>query len=158
MEHYSKTELCALGLCGLFLAYFEWTSDSSLIIWSKIHFTSCRKVRCLPRSYTSSSTPCYLSPPLHVRENRKLSLRMQSPSNHSSYDNEVSIIYYPFNPSLTLSGFTTSFSVWYQNHNNQKPNKMHQMLLTMASWFWSSLWWKLSVGSHTALPLLSNET
>ena len=24
-------------------------------------------------------------------------------------------------------------------------------------WLWTSLWWKLSVGSHTALPLQSNE-
>ena len=41
--------------------FLEWTSDKFIDHLIKIHFTSCRKVRCLPRSYTSSSTPCSLS-------------------------------------------------------------------------------------------------
>lgn len=96
-----------------------------------------------------------------MRENRKLSLTKDAKSLQPFllWQRGLLIIYYPSNPSLTLSGFTT-FLFKCDNQNQIKCTKcfwLWQKKEQWPLWLWTRLWWKLSVGSHTGLPLQSNE-
>lgn len=138
--------------------FLEWTSDSSLIIWSKSISQVVGRLDACPDHILVAPLLAIFHLPSCERKPEIISKDAKSLQPFLLWQRGFLIIYYPFNPSLTLSGFTTFlFQCGIKTTIIKNQIKCTKCFWLWPLWFWSSLWWKLSVGSHTALPLLSNE-
>lgn len=138
--------------------FLEWTSDSSLIIWSKSISQVVGRLDACPDHILVAPLLAIFHLPSWERKSEIISKDAKSLQPFLLWQRGFLIIYYPFNPSLTLSGFTTFlFKCGIKTTIIKNQIKCTKCFWLWPLWLWSSLWWKLSVGSHTALPLLSNE-